>query len=133
MAAITITVNTLLSLSISTSNTLICVGEEAILTANTTAVNYLWPDGATTMTMAVSPTITADYTVTVDDGQCSSTATITQQVSLCTEIANLASQGILSVYPNPFNGSFAVNCENNLPGKEIIIDVDNTLGGADLL
>lgn len=127
-AIVSTTVNPLPSVSISTSNTLICVGEEAILTANTAATTYSWSNGATTMTVAVSPTITADYTVTVNDGLCSSVASITQSVSLCTGITGLINEGNLSLYPNPFSNSLIVSWENNSPDKLRIIEVYNTLG-----
>jgi hypothetical protein len=126
-AMVSVTVNPLPALSVSTSNTLICVGENAILTASTTASTYQWSDGATTMTISVSPTSTAVYTVTVNDGLCSSTASITQSVSLCTGIAGSMSEEVLSLYPNPFSSSLIINWDNNL-NKETVIMVYNTLG-----
>jgi hypothetical protein len=126
-AMVSVTVNPLPDLSVSTSNTLICVGENAILTASTTASNYLWSDGAMTMTTSVSPTTTAVYTVTVNNGFCSSMASITQSVSLCTGIEGAISKESLSLYPNPFSNLLTVNWENN-SNKETIIMVYNTLG-----
>lgn len=126
-AVMSVTVNPLPALSVSTSNTLICVGGNAILTASTTASNYLWSDGATTMTTSVSPTVTAVYTVTVNDGLCSSMASITQSVSLCTGIAGTMSEEVLSLYPNPFSSSLVVSWENN-SNKETSITVYTTLG-----
>lgn len=127
-AMVSVTVNPLPSVSISTSNTLICVGEEATLTANTSATNYVWSDGATTMSTTVSPTTTVDYTVTVNDGLCSSVATITQSVSLCTGISAVVNDGSLNLYPNPFSNSLAVSWENNTPGKETTVTVYSVLG-----
>ncbi len=126
-AMVTVTVNPLPALSVSTSNTLICVGENAILTASTSASNYLWSDGAMTMSTSVSPTTTTDYTVTVNDGLCSSMATITQNVSLCTGIAGITNEETLNLYPNPFNHSLIINWEN-YSNKETSITVYNTLG-----
>ncbi len=127
-AIVNTTVNPIPTVSVSTSNTLICVGENAVLTASTSAINYMWSDGATTMSTTVSPSITTVYTLTVNDGQCSSMASITQSVSLCTGIAGSMKDNDLYIYPNPFNYSFTINWENNSLIKETVINVYNTLG-----
>lgn len=67
----------------SPSNTTICAGGSATLTA-TGVTNYTWnPGGATTSTVVVSPTVTTTYTVTGNSGSCNGTKTITIAVSNC--------------------------------------------------
>ena len=106
-ASLTVNVNPSPAVSATTSNSLICVGESAILTATTTAatLTYTWDSGATTMTTAVSPTVLTVYTVNVTDSisTCGASATVTVDVSPCTGINELASNSI-SIYPNPSYG-----------------------------
>jgi hypothetical protein len=126
---IMIIVNQLPTVSVSTSNTLMCIGENAVLTASSSATTYSWSNGTTTMSTTISPTTTMVYTITVNDGQCNATASITQSVSLCTSIMEIDSDNFLNIYPNPFNTSFDVKWDFNLSnGKETSIIVYNTLG-----
>ena len=119
-------VNPLPIVSTSTSHTLICVGEAAILTANSTGSTFVWSNGVLTTSTSVSPTVTTVYTVTANDGLCNSSSTLTQSVSLCTSIIEIDNNNSISVYPNPFNTSFDVKWNNT--STETIIMVYNTLG-----
>jgi hypothetical protein len=97
-----VSVNASPSISVVSSASLICVGQSASLT----------PSGASTYTitggsLVISPTVTTSYTVngTAANG-CQGSNTITQNVSPCTGINNLAStiQNVsFLVYPNPTN------------------------------
>jgi hypothetical protein len=124
-AVSSVTVNALPNITAITNNTLLCTGETTSLTA-TGASSYLWNTSATTSVIAISPSVTINYTVTGTDANgCSNSSTITQSVSLCTGIS--ASQSIdasLNVYPNPSNGLFTITgIEQNA-----IISIYNTLG-----
>jgi len=105
----TFTVNTPPVLAPTSSNTLICVGQSATLTA-TGALTYTWNTTANTAAIVESPTVTTTYTVSGTDANgCTSTDTVTQYVSPCTGIANVGSnEEIINVYPNPTNGQFTV-------------------------
>ena len=92
--------------SVATSNSIICVGSTASLTA-TGATSYTWNTAATTSVIAVSPTVTTTYTVTGVTGVCSNSLTITQNVSLCTNI-NEVLGNLVTIYPNPNNGVFTI-------------------------
>lgn len=108
---VTITVNNLPSVNAITNNTLLCVGETSTLTASG-ADTYTWSTNETAMSIAVSPTTTANYTVTGTDANgCENTSVVTQSVSLCTDIAEVASgvSATINVYPNPFQNSFAIS------------------------
>ncbi len=59
---VNLTVNTLPTLTISTSSNSVCVGNSATLTA-TGATTYSWSSGSTTSSEVVSPTATTLYTV----------------------------------------------------------------------
>jgi hypothetical protein len=103
----TITVSASPVLSATSSNTLICLGGSAILTASTTAATstYTWSSGATTMSTSVTPTVLTVYTVNVKDSitTCVASASITVDVSPCTGINELTENSI-SIYPNPSFG-----------------------------
>jgi hypothetical protein len=104
-----VTVSTFPVLSISSSNSLICVGQSATLTVNG-ASTYSWSSGGITNLEVVTPTVTTNYTVTgTNAGGCATTDTITQFVSPCTGIAinSIVSENLL-VYPNPSNGLFMI-------------------------
>lgn len=119
---VALTFNALPVVSASTSNTLLCVGQSAELIANTAATTYSWSEGATTMTIVVTPTITTDYTVTVNDGLCSSSAVITQSVSTCTGINEQLNSVSVSLYPNPFNDVL-----------EVKYDLNTTIGATNII
>ena len=55
----------------------------------------------------MSPTVTTTYTVTGVTGVCSNSLTITQNVSLCTNI-NEVLGNLVTIYPNPNNGVFTI-------------------------
>lgn len=106
-AIITQSINPLPIVQVSTSNTLICVGETSILTASG-GMFYDWfpdgPMGLNTNSIVISPTVSTTYTVEgIDNNGCKNYAIITQSVSLCTSVEeNISINKILiSVFPNP--------------------------------
>jgi len=67
----------------STSNSVICIGGSAILTASTTATTYTWNTGATTVSISVSPTVTSTYTITgTNTLSCVASAVLTVTVNV---------------------------------------------------
>ena len=77
----TITVTPTPTTNITASSSTICAGQTATLTASG-ATNYTWQPGAqTTTVIVVNPTTTTSYTVTGVNGACSSTKTITINVT----------------------------------------------------
>ena len=132
-SVITITANPSPSISISASNSIICTGESVVLTASSTTTSYTWSNGATTMSITVSPTITTVYSVTVTDGLCNNSSSITQSVSLCTSLNELSNNNSINIYPNPFNESFNLSWDSSLTsGQETQIYVYNALGSLQL-
>ncbi len=111
--------------SVATSNSIICTGETASLTA-TGATSYTWNTASTSSVIAVSPTVTTTYTVTGMTGVCTNSMTITQNVSVCTGI-NEALANLISVYPNPNNGVLNITLTNEL-SKNSSLEVYDALG-----
>ncbi len=109
--AIIVTVALTPTISVSSSNSLICIGQTATLSAGG-ATSYTWNTAAMSPVVAISPTVTTTYTVTgTNINGCSNMATITQSVSACTGLNNLSSgiqHSAFQVYPNPSNANFEV-------------------------
>jgi hypothetical protein len=123
-ATVSVGVNPLPTVTAMSSQTLLCDDGStgpAILTASTTATNYLWSDGAMTMTTSVTPTVTTTYTVTATELGCSADAFVTIIVSNCTGInAITTSANGISVYPNPTNGILNIAISSELAGTTSI-------------
>ena len=111
-----VTVFTLPVVTANSSNTVICAGESASLTAGG-ALTYSWSTGATSTVIAITPSATALYTVTGHDiNGCANTAIATQSVSDCTGISTLKgnNKSDLKIYPNPNSGEFSINTDTDL-------------------
>ncbi len=121
-----VTVNALPVLNASSSNSVICSGQQATLTVNG-AITYTWSTASNNTSIVVSPVATTGYTVSGTDANgCSNSTSISQNVSICTGItnSNFINSELISVYPNPSNGLF--NLELNTSSRIIVI---NALGG----
>ena len=135
-AVVTVTVNAPL-VSATTSNSVICIGGSAILTASTTATTYTWNTGATTMSISVSPTVSSTYTVIVSNAAgCANTSTVMVKASPCGEVGinelSQLSAGIheyndfqlLSIFPNPSKTEINITTDLNYHSLFIV----NTIG-----
>ena len=110
MDSIKIFVNPSPTVTASTSNTLICVGQTATLTSNG-ANTYSWSTSATGSVVAVSPTVNTNYTVTgTDINGCTNTSSITQSVSACTGINQISGTvNEITIFPNPAKDQITVS------------------------
>jgi hypothetical protein len=125
MATSSVTVNALPVLTATTSNTLMCTGETATLSVSG-ASSYTWSTNETTSSIVIAPTSQATYSVNGTDANgCSNAITITQDVSLCTGIANnsASSSILLNIYPNPNKGTFTVKSDTDMQ-----LNITNALG-----
>jgi hypothetical protein len=123
--SVTTIFNTLPIVSALTSNSIICSGEIAILTASTTATSYTWSNGSTSSTTNVTPIATTIYTLIVNSIYgCSASSTVTVNVNPCTGIEESNSlNDLITIYPNPNIGIFNLELTNS---STIIIS--NSLG-----
>jgi hypothetical protein len=124
----TVTVNTLPTVTATTPNTLICNGEIAYLTANSTATNVSWSTGQTTSNISVTPTVTSTYYVNVTDnnGCTSNSASVLVTVNACIGIQELVSDKV-SVYPNPSTGVLNITLTGAL-AQHTSIEVYDAIG-----
>ncbi len=106
----------------SSSSTLTCPGVPVTLTAATAATSYTWlPSGGNALTANVSPTTTTVYTVTVVDGACTGTASVTQNINVCIGLQTLTSN-TASMYPNPNTGLVNITLSADLMnGSSVLI------------
>lgn len=122
---VTTTFNPLPIASAITSNSIICIGGNAVLTVSTSATSYTWSNGSTNITTTVSPITSTIYTVIVNSiNGCSTSSTVTVNVNTCTEIEEfMLSNDVINIHPNPNVGVFNFN----LNGLSSVI-ISNTLG-----
>jgi hypothetical protein len=106
----------------------ICAGQSATLMASG-ASTYSWNNGATTSSIVVSPTTTTSYTtIGTNSVGCSSTLTVSLQVSTCTGINSLSSSlKNVSVYPNPASSEINIELANGLQKKVELTDYTGKL------
>jgi hypothetical protein len=90
------------TLSVVTSNTLLCSGQTATLNASG-ANTYSWNGGPNTNSYVISPTLTTTYTLSGSTAVgCSVTTTFTQQVIVCQGLNEQFTQySDVQLYPNP--------------------------------
>jgi hypothetical protein len=121
-AVVSVSVNALPSVSANTSNSLICPFNSVSLTGSG-ASTYTWnPGNINGAVISVTPNVTTTYTVTGTDANgCENMAVLTQSVATCTGIQNISASGMISVYPNPNNGSFNVEINSNVEDVQMII------------
>ncbi|MBK8366070.1 MAG: SBBP repeat-containing protein [Bacteroidetes bacterium] len=121
---LSVSVNPLPTINVSTTNTLLCTGQSATLTASG-AVTYSWSTSGSGNMIVISPTVNTTYTVIGNDvNGCVNDTVFTQTVSTCVGLTELISSGNnLMVYPNPFTTTITIVSES-----EKLIQVFNVLG-----
>ena len=108
-----VTVNATPTVSAVSDSSSLCLGNTATLTAGG-ATTYTWSTNAITASIAITPTVTTNYTVTGSSANgCVNTTTVTQVVTNCntTDIDQHEFSTQINIYPNPSNGYFNVNAE----------------------
>lgn len=116
-ASHTVVVNATPTLSLNGAS-VVCLGETSTLTVSG-ADTYTWDNGSNLTNLIITPTSNLTYSVIgVANNGCSSSAAITVSVSECLGVSQNVKQSIvLSVYPNPNNGEFTIQSENDLTVK----------------
>ena len=125
--SVSIIVNANPLVNVVSTASILCIGQTASLTVSG-ASTYTWDSGSNSMSIIVSPSVTTNYSVTgINGNNCSSVATFTQSVSVCTGINQLQAlhnDMAVAIFPNPNNGTF--NLKNVEVGEKIeIIDESN--------
>jgi len=130
-ATVSVGVNPLPVIVLSSSNDTICVTGSTTINA-TGAVSYSWsPAGSLSSTNTASviatPTATTTYTVVgTDANSCTNTSTHTIVFSACSGIDKIV-QSPIAVYPNPNNGVFVIDIpEGNR--DNYVVEIRNALG-----
>jgi hypothetical protein len=119
-AVCSVTVNPLPVISASSSNSMLCNTQSAVLSASG-AATYTWLPSGNGPYILVSPGITTHYTVTGTDANgCVSSDTLTQFVMSCTGIRQLASTSdSWMLYPNPAGNEIQLKCEAPDPAARL--------------
>ncbi len=125
-ASIQITVKPNPTVTAVANRSVMCKGESNAVNVSG-AATYSWNTGATTTSITVTSSLvtTMNYSVIGTSSLgCSNTATISVKVNACTglESINKASD-LMSVYPNPNNGSFEIKFD-----KDMKVKIVNELG-----
>jgi hypothetical protein len=110
-------------ISIVQSNTLLCVGESATITASG-ANSYSWSNGSNNASVSVSPSITTTYSVIGSNSNCLTNKSFIQNVDMCTNIEKVnATNSNIHIYPNPFKNSLNINVSNGSYEQVILTDM----------
>jgi hypothetical protein len=121
---LSVTVNPLPTINASTSNTMLCIGQSATLTASG-ASSYTFNPGGAGTSIVVSPSLTSTYTINGTGANgCTNSSTFTQSVSTCAGIKTFEETLGLVVYPNPTTGKITISYKINWIGFGIY----NSLG-----
>lgn len=125
--AITVTVYSNPTITAVSSQSVLCTGQTASLTAGG-ANSYTWNTNSNNTSIVVSPSANTTYTVNGTNANgCSGTATITQIVSACTGINPIAAnEQTVSVFPNPTTGYFTLNVNNY--SESLKVTIYNSIG-----
>jgi len=100
------------------SNSIVCAGTAATITANG-ATSYSWNTSANTPAIVVFPSTTTMYVVTGWVNGCPNTHSITLTVASCTGLDKLnGNTMVFNAYPNPFNEEINITANENV---EVII------------
>jgi hypothetical protein len=126
-----VTVNYAPNITVTSSNSLICSGENVTLSANSSATSFTWqPGNLTGSSINVMPNVTSTYSVFVSDNGCDNNAQIIQNVTSCTSLEELKNQETTYlVYPNPTNDFINIESKGLFNLSSIVsIEIANTLG-----
>ncbi len=129
--ATTVTVNPNPTVTASAQRTVMCKGETNTLTASG-ANTYSWSNNnsGSSVVFTATSNVTTNYIVTgYNSSGCSDSATVTVKVNLCTGLtSNGGKEVLVSVYPNPFNGSFTILSESVESDMQVAIyDISGSL------
>lgn len=128
--SISVAVNPLPSIYVYTSDSTLCAGNSATLTAMG-ANSYTWNNGSVSSSIVVSPNVTSFYSVSgTGSNGCSNSVLMTVHVSACTGISEQIELSGVLLYPNPIKDQLHLQYSNSslvtykiydLLGRELLI------------
>lgn len=108
-----VTINPTPTLNISSSPSIICVGDASTLTASGANGTYTWTGGSNNTSIVVSPTTTTTYTLEgTNTNSCYSSTTFVLTVSTCTYLDELTKNNDFMIYPNPAKTTIKIKTNN---------------------
>ncbi len=117
---LTVLVNALPVVSASTSNSVLCSGQTATLTAGG-AATYTWSTNSNSLSISVSPATNTTYTVHgTDVNGCTGVAVVTQNINMCTWIEEIKNGNLIQCMPNPAGSHVTVKSSSWLEKIELI-------------
>jgi PKD repeat protein len=117
---ILITVKSLPTLNIATSNSLICVGQSCVLSISG-ASSYTWSTGEYGSSITVTPSVTANYSVTgTDNNSCLNSTNITQNVSVCMSLSYSNKKDEIEIFPNPTKEDIKIVSHTQIEKIEVV-------------
>lgn len=123
--SVSVTVNTIPSINISSNANIICTGQSATLTA-TGANTYSWNTNSGSTSIVITPTANTTYSVTgTNTNNCAGSAAFTQSISSCASL-NENNQSLIvefAMFPNPAKESVKFHSNEN-----IVIELFDLLG-----
>lgn len=110
------------------SVTTTCSGSPVTLTASGTGGStYSWSTGASTPSISVSPTVSTVYTVTATNSCGTATASISQNVAVCTGL-NASLSPEMRLYPNPATDLLYVSLPPYLLSGNTSVEITDAVG-----
>lgn len=100
------------------STTSICAGGSFtfnVVSSNTVS-SYLWSNGLNTQSIVITPSVSSNFSVQVQNTYCSANAYIYVDVYVCTGISEEIYGNEIKIYPNPSDGIFFIEHQ----GAEVI-------------
>lgn len=128
-ATLNVLVKPLPSITFSTSNAFVCLGDSTAIVASG-ASSYLWNTGAQTPVVSFIASNTSSYSVigTSSLTGCTASAVAQISVSACTGVSNLQLTNFkLTIFPNPTRDKLEVRIENANP-INTKVEILNALG-----
>lgn len=110
------------TLSVSSTPSMICIGQTGTLTASGSATNYTWSTGSNNASIVVTPTAATNYSVSNTNTANGCTKTTVMLVGSCLGLHQTGADNIKMVaYPNPSHGKFTIHLNNEMKNGELQI------------
>lgn len=114
-----------LSVTATSNNDSICLGDNAMLTATgaygSGTYTYAWSNSAgTTASVTVAPTTTTTYVVTVSDGTDTATDDVTVIVVDCSGVNEIGTSNPIIIFPNPAKDVLNINAAQKIESVKLL-------------